>query len=63
MRKLLIGLIVVLVIGAILYFRFRKPHGPIGVVLERRAQQVALPVRPVRRVKKGQRGRPVRASG
>jgi len=31
MRKLLIGLIVVLVIGAILYFRFRKPHGPIGV--------------------------------
>jgi hypothetical protein len=31
MRKLLIGFIVVLVIGAILYFRFRKPHGPIGV--------------------------------
>jgi len=31
MRKLLIGFIVVLVIVVILYFRFRAPHGPIGV--------------------------------
>lgn len=31
MRKLLIGFMVVLVIGAAVYFRLRRPHGPIEV--------------------------------
>lgn len=31
MRKVLIGFIVLLVVGAILYFRFRSPRAPIGV--------------------------------